>query len=326
MSEGPFFVVGYPRSGTTLLRFMLASHPRLFIPGETGFIPYLRAPANRPLGRREVRRVSRRIARLNVEWQGTVAEAPALEEALVEPRLGELVDELFRRRMRGAGAARWGDKTPLYVLHMPALAAIFPGARFIHLVRDGRDVAASAVAKWGRRYPQRLYLDEVYILLRWAEAVRRGRRTGARFGGGCYLEIRYEELVRRPEATLRGVCDFLGEELHPDMLAHERLARRVVGLGNHIEVLEPTSPGRIGRWRRDLSPAGAWAADRLVGSLLDELGYERPPVARSTPVDGAVLAASLARFLAVRGAQRTLEALGRAPLNRDMRSRRHRSG
>jgi len=326
MSKEPFFVVGYPRSGTTLLRFMLASHPRLFIPGETGFIPFLRAPADRPLDRREVRRVARRIARLNLEWQDAVAEAPALEDALVEPRLGELIDALFRRRMRGSGAVRWGDKTPLYVLHIPALAATFPTARFVHLVRDGRDVAASAVAKWGRRFPQRLYLDETYVLLRWAEAVTRGRRAGGLLGGNRYLEVRYEDLVRRPEACLSSVCDFLGEELHPEMLAHERLARSLVAAGGHVEVCEPTSPGRVGRWRRDLSPDCAWLADRLLGSLLDELGYQGPPVEKPSAAAGALLAASLARYLAVRGAQRTLEALGRVPLSRDKRASRRPSG
>ena len=324
MSEEPFFVVGYPRSGTTLLRFMLASHPRLFIPGETGFIPFLRVPPDRPLARRDVWRVTRRIAHLNREWQDAVAEPPALEDALVDPRLGELIDVLFRRRMRGTGAVRWGDKTPLYVLHIPTLAAIFPTARFIHLVRDGRDVAASAIAKWGRRFPQRLYLDEAYALLRWAQAVRRGRAAARLLDSGRCLEIRYEDLVQQTAASLRTVCDFLGEELHPDMLAHERLARRVDAADGHVEVREPTSAARVGRWRADLSPAGAWTADRMLGPLLEELGYERPPVGRPSAAAQGILIARLARYLAVRGAQRVLEALGRAPLSRDKRARRRR--
>jgi hypothetical protein len=326
MSEEPFFVVGYPRSGTTLLRFMLASHPRLFIPDETGFIPFLGVPADRPLSRHEVRRVTHRIAHLNREWQDVVAEPPALEGTLVEPRLGELIDALFRRRMRGTAAVRWGDKTPLYVLHIPTLAAIFPTARFIHLVRDGRDVAASAIAKWGRRFPQRLYLDGTYVLLRWAQAVRRGRAAARQVGGGRCLEIRYEDLVRNTEASLQCVCDVLGEELHPEMLAHERLARRVVADGGHVEVREPTSPARVGRWRAELSPQGAWTADRVLGPLLDELGYERPPVGRPSAASGTLLAVSLARYLAVRGAQRALEAVGRVPLSRDKRARRRRAG
>jgi hypothetical protein len=320
--QEPFFLVGYPRSGTTLLRVMLASHPRLWIPGETGFIPFLRVPHDRPLSRGEVRRAVRHIARLNREWSEVVLEAPALEDELVEPRLAELLDALYRRRMRDSGAVRWGDKSPLYVLHMPALASIFRDARFVHIVRDGRDVACSAVAKWGKRFPERLYLDETYVLLRWAEAVRGGRAAGGRLGSDRYHELRYEELVRQPEASLQAVCDFLGEELHEDMLHHERLARRLIAADSHAEVRQPTSSSRVGRWRRDLSPLGVYTADRLVGPLLDELDYERPPVARPSAAAPVLVALRLARYVAARGAQRMAEAAGRAALNRDKRGRR----
>jgi len=320
--ERPFFIVGHPRSGTTLVRFMLASHPRLWIPDETGFIPFLRMPPQSPLDEAGVRRVARRVATLNREWRPAAEQLDAGALATAGASLGDLLDWLYRLRMRGSGAERWGDKTPLYVLHLSAIAAIFPSAQFIHVVRDGRDVALSVATKWGRRYPQRLYLDEVCTLQRWAEAVHRGRVAGAALGPGRYLEVRYESLVERGEECLREICRFLGEEYHVDMLRPERLAREIIPPEGHVEVRSPISAGRVGRWRRELPPFARVAAEQLVGQLLAELGYELDPGPPPTAVDRARLAGARARCRALRGLRAALATVAGPRLNRAKRARR----
>jgi hypothetical protein len=321
MGDRPFFIVGYPRSGTTLVRFMLASHPEIWVPGETGFIPFLQVPHNRPLGRSEIDRVLRRIVRLRPEWLEPVQRLTSRPAADDSRRLGELLDGLYRHQARERGAARWGDKTPLYVLHMDRIAAIFPDAQFIHVIRDGRDVAVSAVAKWGRRWPQRLYMDHHYVLRRWADAVGSGRAAGRRLGPERYLELHYEDLVRQPEPAIRRICGFLDEEIHPLMLEHERLARAEVPAGGHEEVWRPVSADRVERWRCELPASAWWTAARVAGSLLSDLGYDVEPVAAVRATDRLASSMGALRYGAVRTGQRVLQSLGDAPLNR---RRRHR--
>lgn len=321
MGDRPFFIVGYPRSGTTLLRFVLASHPGIWVPDETGFVPFLGAPADRPLSRSEIDRVLRRIVRLRPGWLEPVRRVASRRADEGTWSLCELLDELYRDQARERGAVRWGDKTPLYVLYMDRIAAIFPNARFIHVIRDGRDVAVSAVAKWGRRWPQRLYMDHHYVLRRWVVGVERGRRSGHRLGPERYLELHYEDLVRRPEPAIRRICGFLDEQPHPRMLEHERLARTEVPAGGHEEVWRPVSADRIGRWRRELPPSASWTAARIAGPLLADLGYDVEPVASARVADRVASSVGALRYGVVRTCQRILEKLGDAPLNR-RRSRR----
>jgi len=326
VDERPFFIVGCPRSGTTLLRFMLASHPRLWVPAETGFVPFLRVPPDRTLSSSETARVCRRIGRLNRGWYETAAATSAAVRKQRNLRLGDLLDTLYRSQMAESGAARWGDKTPGYILHVPLIARIFPSGQFIHLIRDGRDVTLSAMAKWRHRFPERLYMDEFYLIRSWVGAVRRGRAAGAELGPNRYLELRYEDLAEDPEGTLIRICSFLGEDFHPDMLHHEALAQRVIFSGGHVEVRDPVSSTRIGRWRTEMTPFHLWAAARVAGDTIAELGYEvtttRPPSA-TAPVKLTIKAA---RCTAVRGVQRALKVCGFARLNRGKRWRRPESG
>lgn len=321
VTERPFFVVGCPRSGTTLLRFMLASHSRLWIPDETGFLPFLGVPPDRPLEGRELRRAALRAAALNRDWRDAVERVLEVERGSTAT-LGELVDGLYRFRMEGSGARRWGDKTPLYVLHLPALAAIFPEAQFLHVIRDGRDVAVSISRTWGRTLAGRLYLDEICALERWAEAVGRGRSAGAALGPERYLEVRYEALVERSASCLGGVCSFLGEDLEPAMLEPERLARELGASGVHAEVRSSVSTARVGRWRRELSPFGRVAAERIAGPLLSELGYGLDPAAGGSSLDQVRLVVARSRCLAVRGLRAVLERVTGPRLNRAKRARR----
>ena len=313
----PFFIVGHPRSGTTLLRFMLSSHPRLYIPEETGFIPYLmpRRLHRRPLSLAQTRRLLERIARLNYLWAGLADDLPAFYASLPQPTLSAVLDALYRRMVAPHGAERWGDKTPLYVQHIPLLAGLFPGAQFIHIIRDGRDAALSARKKWGYAYQ-----DLTYLLRHWVRNVRTGQRNGRALGQTRYLEIRYETLVRQPQTTLEAVCRFLGEAFHPRMLRHTDLARQVgPGPDNHTEILRPVSTASIGRWRREMSPFQKKIAVYIAGDLLAELGYDLPPLPPFTPAERARVLALDARFAAVDSLRTGLYRLGILTLNRTMR-------
>lgn len=312
----PFFIVGHPRSGTTLLRFMLSAHPRLFVPDETGFVPFLPGDPQRELTVGQVAAVLERIGRLNRFWAGMVTDVDGFYAGLQPRTLVGVLDALYCRRIAPHAAVRWGDKTPLYVQYVPRLRAIWPQAQVIHVVRDGRDAALSALRKWGQ---ERRYMDMTYLLHNWVRNVRTGQREGARLGSD-YLEIRYEALVRQPEGTLRTVCAFLGEAYVPQMLAFAELAQRVGGgVDDHVEVQRPLSVESIGRWERDMRAFDRQLAQRIAGPLLAELGYAPCDVAPPGLADRGRTAVLEARFRLRDGLRTLLYRAGVLTLNRNRR-------
>lgn len=272
----PFFIVGHPRSGTTLLRFMLSSHPRLFVPDETGFLPFLDTDPQAELDQTAVSNLLRRIGKLNRFWDGLVSDEAVFYATLSEKghwtrqTLPHVLDALYRLQSP-PGTARWGDKTPLYVQYMPQIQAIFPRAQFIHVIRDGRDAALSARAKWGRSKP---YMDLSYLLSNWVRNVQTGQAAGRPLGPQRYYEVRYESLVSDPAATLQALCTYLGEPYDAAMLDYRQAARREGGgIDAHVEAQEVLFASSIGRWQREMILFERKVARAIAGPLLIELGY-----------------------------------------------------
>jgi hypothetical protein len=319
LPEKPIFVVGHPRSGTTLLRFMLSSHSRIHIPEETGFIPFL-VPENlltADLTQSQVENILLRIGQLNHLWRGMVNDPPTFYGALSEPKLSHILDALYRMQIAPHNAVRWGDKTPVYVRHVSTLNRLFPSAQFIHVIRDGRDATLSARAKWPER---RLYMDTYYLLKHWLANVESGRRASRFLGEERYLEVRYESLVQQPQPTLERICAFLGETFEPAMLQHSQLARSIgPGPQHHVEVMQPVSTSSIARWQTEMSPFEQKMADRVAGESLQTLGYElaaRGPLS----VRGHLRLALLAiKFALTNSLRSLLYRFGALTLNRGMR-------
>ena len=318
LSERPFFVVGNPRSGTTLLRFILSSHPRLYIPSETGFIPFLEVDHTAHLSLDETRVVLDRIGSLNREWSDLVDEVPAFYGTLTEPTLAHVLDRLYHKQIIEQGAVRWGDKTPSYVRYLPTLFDIFPSAQFVHVIRDGRDAALSAQKKWGNR---RWYMDMYYLLRNWVRHVERGRAAGLAMPADAYLEVRYEDLVKDPEAVVQQICHFLGEEFMPDLLDHTRLARKQIGPAGHVEVRQPISTTSAQRWRTEMSEFEKRMADRVAGSTLSALGYELAGLGPLSRTESTRLLLLSAKYAGTQIARQGLARAGLLTLNRGKRAR-----
>jgi len=164
------------------------------------------------------------------------------------------------------GKPVWIDKTPQYVKTLPFIKELFPSCRIIHLIRDGRDVAASFREKWGLRGLLR-------CLHEWPECIRRGRSSGSKMDVTQYLEIRYESLVQNPRSVLSEVLTFLGVEWDDAVLCHHSKPHATTGYFGWERPLKPVSRGRVGLWRERLR----WHERLLVilgfRSLLGELGY-----------------------------------------------------
>lgn len=282
-------IVGSPRSGTTLLRFMLDSHPEVAIPPETGFLVLGEQLVGAGDALRE--RFADAVTAYPPSapaWPDFGIPAESFRRQLAGLQPFSVADgfRLFYRLYAGRfGKPYYGDKTPTYCRHLWAIERLLPEARFIHLVRDGRDVAVSLRPRWFSPGP-----DIVTQARYWRDNVAAAREQGP----GCrhYLELRYEDLLRAPEAALRRVCGFLGLSYHPAMLRyHERTPERLREHGGRVRpdgsvaltreerlrqqelTTRPPDLSRIGTWKRSLSQDECLRFQEVAGNLLRDLGY-----------------------------------------------------
>ena len=305
----PFvFIVGYGRSGTTLLRAMLDAHPLVAIPDESHFVVpmlYHRRRYERDGFDRE--RFLGDLLR-HYGFRGWGLPADHVRAAFREDPPGDVpagIRRAFAAYAAREGKQRYGDKTPIHVLHVPLLAAGFPEARFVHVVRDGRDVASSYLEQsFGPR-------NVVEAALRWKRAVRRGRRAGAVVGPARYLEVRYEALVAEPEAALRRVCDLVDLAFDQAMLRYHEASRVASERPHYRNVARPPTPG-LRDWRREMTPADVAAFEAVAGRLLEELGYRRG-APRVGPADRARAAAAWTGVQAGRASARLRKSARRRP-------------
>ena len=292
--EEPVFVVGCGRSGTTLLRTILDAHPELAIAHEARFIPRL------------ARRRSRYERNGGFDTEGLIADLdgnPAITHnlemtaddlrAALRSRSGEApvadypdaVARIFGAYARRHGKRRWGDKMPGYVMQLPLLASLFPGAQFVHIVRDGRDVALSALAFDGDD-------DLALAACNWRHRVTTGRRDGTALGAGRYREVRYEDLVDDGAATVAELCSFLGVDFDGRMLAVPAtgsVPARLLANPHHARLHEPVSRGPRS-WRTDMAGDDVALVEALAGPVLADFGYElaASPVGRDVRLKAAL--------------------------------------
>lgn len=277
-------IVGVPRSGTTLLRMMLDSHSELAIPPETGFLLDNRI-SDSSLDCQEIARKMTEFPSDAPAWSDFGISADEfLDQAEALPSEAEPGDVLrlfYRMYAVKHGKPRAGDKTPGYVNTMTTVARLMPEARFIHIIRDGRDVALSWRKTWFA--PS----DDIPTLVRtWTETILAARESAA---GLHYREVFYADLVRDPATVLRDICDFVDLGYEPSMLRyHARSPQRleehraryrtdgslVVSHDTRIvqqqNTMKPILP-RDGIWRREMEPHDLSRIDPASMSLLDEI-------------------------------------------------------
>lgn len=313
--ERPFFVVGVHRSGTTLLRYMLNSNPRIYVPPESDFFP--RFFGKDPVGELSRERIAALLDmiftkyRMVKEWRGEPPTAEAFFRAMPAQTPAAFLDTLYRTYARQYGAERWGDKTPIYASYIDLIHQIFPQAQFVHIIRDGRDVSLSMLDKWGRK---EIHVDPYFTARNWVRRIRQARAAGARLGLDLYYEMRYEALVAEPEVQLQSLCQFLGETYWPEMAEPHRLGRERIPLGDfHEAIRQPPSTKRIGRWQNEMSEADQRLFQRVAGPLLRELGYETVELGRLPWPEIGRYAVLGAKYVTLQTGRRALQAVGLMP-------------
>jgi L-alanine-DL-glutamate epimerase-like enolase superfamily enzyme len=278
------FIVGMPRSGTTLLRLMLDAHPDLAIPLETHFL--------RPLLHDELAPEITRDAFYHgvvdfFIWPDFHLSADEFHNALLRLQPFTLPEGLrcfYSFYAKRFGKKRWGDKTPPYGFIMRKIHSLLPEAHFIHVIRDGRDTALSHKSTYFWRYSNfREHARE------WRDRIQQFREQGA----SCpYMEVRYEDLVSDPTAVLRHVCEFIDLPYRSEMERyHEAASSRMDELADlpryppgHLYKRErhrifrltskPPVKTQVGRWRKEMLPDDVASYEAEAGDRLEELGYE----------------------------------------------------
>jgi hypothetical protein len=279
------FLVGCPRSGTTLLGRMLNVHRQVAVIHETRWIPRTfegreGLADNGTVTPNLVDRLcdARALKPLGID----ATEMETVIRAHHSDPFSVFVTALFDMYGRRRGKHLVGDKSPGYVRYLPTLHQLWPKARFVHIIRDGRDVCLS-VLDWRKAATRFSTFDEDPVTTTavwWEWYVKLGREAGSRLGPGLYHEIRYESLVADPEREAVRLCRFLEVPYDRAMLRfHEGRTRSKPGLSTKSAWLPVT--GGLRDWRTQMDPADVMRFEAAAGDVLDELGY--PRVAPSVP-------------------------------------------
>lgn len=305
-----FFAVGHGRSGTTWLERTLNTHPEILCKGSGMFFG---KDLDSIGGRRLLYQVllhseglrSWHATRLN-EW--TKSEEYEEDAAQITRAV---IDSLMRRELTKSGKRILGDRTPHYVSHLPELHSLFPEAKVVHAIRDGRDVAISGMHSFWKSSqdrggpvnlsPEEVEIRDSYLQDReafiesgrsifteerirqrasgWNRIVRRGRNTGKRLFGANYAELRYEEHLGTPHAALTELFEFLGADTSPEVIDQIVEANRFEKLTGRNRGHESSGSsmrkGISGDWREVFTERDKNIFKEEAGELLVELGYEK---------------------------------------------------
>ncbi len=249
---------------------MLDRNSQLAVPDESFFIPLL---ADRHVARVDADEFLDDLRRLETvrEWGVPLDKVRArLPDRVPIARAIAAIYEVYAEQQ---GKPRWGDKTPMYMRHLMLLRRLFPGAQYVHLIRDGRDAALSflslpegiAFETWA--HPR----NPAGFAALWRKEVAAARRLGRRVGARRYLEVRYEDLVEDAERVLQAICSFAGLPYEASMTDY---GGSESGEREHQQSLRRPLTPRLRDWRAEMAPADVAVFEGVAGDLLHELGYE----------------------------------------------------
>ncbi len=266
-NETPIIIGGCGRSGTTLMRVILDSHSQIACGPESNVFPSPnKLNAGSPGAEKLAKKFDLSSAEMNTLLQTSATRA-------------EFAERFFNAYRDHAGKPLWADKTPRNIQVMPYILEHFPKARFVHVVRDGRDVVCSL-----RTHPRNRVIDGEIVKLdtwnpiedcvgRWVQDAGDGV---AYRGDPRYYELKYEHLVTETEKTLRDLFDFLKLPWEPAVMSFHEVqsaSRDPVKFAQNPEATKPLQTSSIGRWKRDLNEEDLAYVSREAGTLLRMLDY-----------------------------------------------------
>ncbi len=263
-SEGPIFLGGMNGSGTTMLLDCLNNHSMIYgFKKETKVIPYEISNAAK-FGNLENDENFRQLwehlcglfpfQRVNDNKPLPVPE----EWVTVERNAAAIFNHIFLTFAASEGKQRWCEKSPRNILNITLLAEAFPQAKFIHVIRDGRDCAASFHRRWNYQ-PER-------SVQRWKKIIRQGRQQGVQIGKDRYLEVFYEDITQKPEENIKKITDFLGIPFEKNIIVPSRVRKMTGSNATKISVNKRN-------YESYFSPKQLNKLEKIGGKMLNDLGY-----------------------------------------------------
>lgn len=251
-NQRPIFIVGCPRSGTTMLRLILDAHPNISCGPETGFL---------------------------TEWGKSIDShwshlaLYGFERTYWDQKSADFFATFQTEYATKRGKQRWAEKTPQYTPHLEYILRLFPDSQIIHIIRDGRDVMVSHLQRWGYRAALR-------GMKQWRQYIEITRAVGKQLPAEQYYELRYESLVQAPEQTLRKLMGYLQEPWEDGLLRFMDVPHDVQPTyTEHTEAVQggrgsaAIYTARVGTWEQDLPILLKSTSQFWIGALLLELGY-----------------------------------------------------
>ena len=273
--DPPVFVVGSSRSGTTLLYSILQSSGEFALyQAETLLLEVCQAKYGNLKNRKTYERFindwikSKQFYRSGLDPNEFIWGAKDHHETYIE-----FMRYFMECIARKQGKKRWAEQTPGHIMNMKALSQAFPGAKFIHVIRDGRDVALSR-RKLG--WTGTRSLDSLKNLISAAKSWEIAVKTGQTYGkalGNNYLEIFYEDLINNLDIVLEKISVFMGIEMNRAMIENSTIG----SLGKSNTAFHHETAGisakSLGRWRDQLTDEEIFILHSAIGKTLAQLGY-----------------------------------------------------
>lgn len=242
MEKPPIFIIGCPRSGTTLARVILDSHPNICCGPETHIIKNLKEFSDKTIR----------------NWKMLKPFQYSKEDFYIKQ--GELLKVFCENLMKIKNKKRWCEKTPDNIYSVDFIEKIFPKCQYINVIRDGRDVITSFKKRFGR-------LSMYEGIKKWNRAMNLSQEYRKKINKNRYLEIRYEDLVTGPEKVTKKMMAFLNEEWTPKLLEHHKFKHEYwfnPKTKENIDFEKEKNPMRhspskpiftssAGRWKKDLN-------------------------------------------------------------------------
>lgn len=264
-NSAPVFIIGSQRSGTTFLFRLIQQYLKIGFGRDNGHFVRLKKmlPYYGDLHDRDnLRRLLRDIVEIpefkKKRFKGFDIDIDRFIDTLETSSYEDVVRTFYAEWAFQNGNIRWGGKTPDYTLHFEELHELFPDAKFIHIIRDGRDVALSLFQKkWG---PKNSFMAAKY----WKNRVTAARRYGRNLSSDTYMEMRYESLVQSPSNEFRRLIYFIDYEGDKEAIMRK--------FDSDIDQL--LRKNNFQKWKTMMSKTQVRTFEMVSGDLLNELGYE----------------------------------------------------
>lgn len=283
-AKPPIFIIGNPRSGTTMLRLMLTCHPDIGIPPESGWFIHLYQKYHQTIFDQVAMTEFLNNLSHSPKIEGWELDYSQLQQFLAKNlplNYCDLISQIYYFYINTQDKCRWGDKNNFYLKHIKTIYKLFPNAYFIHIIRDGRDVACSYrnLSQAQGQYAPDLPASVCGAAYDWVRNIRKIQDSFQQINHNQTITIHYEDLTQDAEKTLQKICTFIGETYDSKMLdfAEENKQKQLepkVFMGWKELTSKPLTTSRVKRWKREMFEEDKYLFQIFGKTALQHYGYE----------------------------------------------------